>query len=289
MPNDDTDLIQLEYTPKAATVHNATEFQEGRGIHHAVIIQPSVYGYDNSALIDALRFFKGQYRGVAVVDPDNVTDEALRELHDVGVRGLRLNFINGATDEEILAAVEKIATVAEKFDWAIELWGPLQAYVVLHEYIMNSNLRFVADHFAQTRVGSWTNNTANTKDPYRTKGFSEMVDLVKNKRLFVKLSGPYRNSKEAPLYEDMRVVAETIIFNGPEMVVYGSDWPHTGSKEGNEAAGGRLLPQNYLSINDAAVTEVLRDWLGDEKQWYRTMVDNPIRLWGAFEDDLEEN
>lgn len=217
-----------------------------------------------------------------------MTDGELDELNDAGVRGLRLNYGNdGVPAEEILEIIKNNAKIAEKYDWALEIWVPLSAFVTLHDYIKESKLRFVVDHFAHAQTGSKTNNTLNTLDPYRSKGFPEVIDLVRSKRLFVKLSAPYQNSKDAPLYEDMRVIAETLIANGPDMVVYGSDWPHTGSKEGNAVSGGRLKPQNYRNINDAALLEVLRDWLGDEKQFYRTMVDNPLRLWTS-ESDVKE-
>ena len=246
-----------------------------------------MYGTNNSALLDALRFFKGRYYGVAAIDPEHITDDELQELHDAGVRGLRVNFGSNGENEEIADAVKKHAIVAEKFDWVLDLWVPLSAFVALHDYIRDSKVRFVAAHYAHAQVGSKTNQTADTRDPYRSKGFSEVIDLVRSKRLFVKLSAPYQNSNSAPLYEDMRVVAETLIINGPDMVVYGSDWPHTGAKEGNAASGGRLIPQNYRDVNDAALLEILRDWLGHSKQFYRTMVDNPRRLWSIFDDNQE--
>jgi predicted TIM-barrel fold metal-dependent hydrolase len=103
--------------------------------------------------------------------------------------------------------------------------------------------------------------------------------LVQRKLLFVKLSAPYRNSKLEPLYEDMRVVAETIMINGPEMVVYGSDWPHTASREGNTAAGGTLSPQEFRKIDDDGLISQMIQWAGSEQQGQRLFVDNPKRLW----------
>lgn len=40
-----------EYTPKPARKFNASAYESERGIAHPVIVQPSVYGFDNSALI----------------------------------------------------------------------------------------------------------------------------------------------------------------------------------------------------------------------------------------------
>ncbi|CAG9936257.1 unnamed protein product [Clonostachys rosea f. rosea IK726] len=267
-----------DYTPKPATVANATEFQTARGVNHAVIVLPSVYGTNNSVLVDALRQFKGKYRGVAVVDPDSVTEEELNELHEAGVRGLRVN-LNNNTDEDIIEEVKKNAAIAKARNWVVQLWIPLKTYVGLHSIIPELGVTFVADHFAHAEVGSKTNKTVNTIDPHKSAGFPEVIDLVQRKLLFVKLSAPYQNSKATPLYEDMRVVAESLITAGPDMVVYGSDWPHTSSKEGNAAVGGRLNPQEYRNINDAALVEIVKDWAGSAAQVHRIFVDNPRRLW----------
>lgn len=55
----------------------------------------------------------------------------------------------------------------------------------------------------------------------------------------------------------MNIVARELIDHGPDTVVYGSDWPHTASKESNAAAGGRLVPQDYRSVDDAGILDNL--------------------------------
>lgn len=275
---------QADYTPKPATVDNCTEFQEGRGIKHAVVVLPSVYGTNNSVLLDALRYFDGQYRGIAVVDVETITDDELDELHDAGVRGLRINLESSNDTEKIISNVNAYVAIAKPRDWVVQLWVPLSAMVDLHPIIQSAGVTFVADHFAHAQVGSKTNNSVNTFDPYKSAGFPEVVDLVQRKLLFVKISAPYRNSKQDPLYEDMRVVAQTLIAAGPDMVVYGSDWPHVASEEGN-GPGGPLVPSNYRDINDAALVEITKEWAGSEAQIQRLFVDNPRRLWQWYSED----
>ncbi|KAI1865930.1 uncharacterized protein JN550_008188 [Neoarthrinium moseri] len=267
------------YTPKAATRYNASDFEVSRGIAHAVIVLPSVYGINNSILLDALDYFKGTYRGVCVVDPGSVSNETLSLYHEKGVRGVRVNFGDDGTNDEIVEAVRKNAEVARAQNWVLQLYIPLKAFVALHDVIPGLGVRVVTDHFGHAMVGSRTNNTADTVDPYQIEGFTEMVDLLRRRLLFVKISAPYLNSLKGPLYEDMRVVAETIMVNGPEMVVYGSDWPHTANAEGNAVAGGRLVPQAYRSINDAAIVEEFKNWAATDQQIQRLFVDNPRRLW----------
>lgn len=241
---------------------------------------PSFYGTDNSILLDGLDYFNGSCIGVAVVDPDSVSNETLALYHDKGVRGVRVNFGDDGTDEEIVEAVVKNARVAKINNWVVQVWIPLRSFVALYDVIPSLGVRVVTDHFGHAEVGSRTNKTLDTVDPYQITGFTEMIDLVRRRLLFVKISAPYQNSLQQPLYEDMRVVAETIMLNGPEMVVYGSDWPHTGRKEGNAAVGGRLGVQNFRDVNDAAIVEEYKNWAATDAQIQRLFVDNPRRLWG---------
>ena len=180
--------------------------------------------------------------------------------------------------------VKKHAAIARIHGWTVEIWVPVSAFTALHSVIPELGVMVVADHFAHSDVGSKTNNPMNTIDPYKTPGFREVVDLIQRKILFVKLTAPYRTSNQGPLYEDMRVAAEIFINAGPEMVVYGSDWPHTASEEGNDGAGGRLVPQDYRVVDVPALAEIVKDWAGSEAQIQRIFVDNPRRLWQWYED-----
>jgi predicted TIM-barrel fold metal-dependent hydrolase len=270
----------IDYTPKPATREDASAFLSHHGITRSVIVLPSVYGIDNRVLIDALEYIHGSARGVAVIDPDNITDDTLEEFHQAGVRGVRVNYGNQGTDEEIIESVEKNAAIARKHDWLLQIWVPLRSFRALHKLIPTLGIRVVADHFAHAEVGSRTGNHTDTTDPYQKPGFKEVIDLVQRKLLWVKLSAPYQNSKDAPLYKDMNVIAQELLSHGPDMVVYGSDWPHTSSKEGNAAAGGRLFPQDYRVIDDAKILAQYQEWCKTSEHLQNLFVDNPRRLWG---------
>ncbi|KAF2170301.1 hypothetical protein M409DRAFT_19903 [Zasmidium cellare ATCC 36951] len=266
------------YTPKSATREQAAALEAGCGIAHTVVVLPSVYGTDNSVLLDALKYFNGTARGVCVVDPDSVSNDTLARYHEAGVRGVRVNFGANGKDSDIVEAVKKNAAVARRHDWVLELWIPLKAFKALHSTIPDLGVRVMADHFAHAEVGSRVNNTLDTIDPYHMEGFSEAIDLISRKLLFVTLSAPYQCSNDAPLYQDMRVVAQTLMINGPEMVVYASGWPHTVGQSGNSAAG-RLVPQDFLKVNDFALIDLYKEWAGSPAQVHRLFVDNPRRLW----------
>lgn len=249
------------------------------GIKHFVIVLPSIYGIDNRVLLDALAYFNGSARGVCVVDPNTITSSTLVRYHAAGVRGVRLSMKEDGTNEDIVRQVRKFGAVAKVHEWVLQLRVPLKAFVALKDVIPTLGVRVVVDHFGYPQVGSKTNNTRDTIDPYRKTGFPEMLDLVRRKLLFVKISGPYLNSNLSPYYEDMRIVTQALMINGPDMVVYGSDWPHTANKEGNAAVGGRLNPADFKKIDDKAIVRMYREWSGSEAQFQRLFVDNPRRLW----------
>lgn len=218
-----------------------------------------------------------------MIDPDTVSDEELDEMHTLGVRGVRV-FTSEKDENKVVQLVEANAAIAASRGWVVQLWLPLNFMTVLHDIIPTLNCTFVFDHYGHLEVGSKTNNTMNTIDPYRTPGFTELIDLVQRKIMFVKISAPYQNSKQSPLYTDMRVVADIFINAGPDMVVYGSDWPHTSSKEGN-GPGGPLIPSDYRDINDTALVEITKEWAGSTAQVQRMFVDNPRRLWQWYTED----
>ena len=169
--------------------------------------------------MDSLRYFKGQYRGVAVVDAESITEYALDELHEAGVRGLRVNMGTSNNTDKIIATVKSYIDIAKRREWVVQLWVPLEAMVALHPVIENSGVTFVLDDFGHTEVGSKTKNKANTIDPYKSTGFHQVVDLMQRRLAFAKISAPFQNSKEEPFYEDMSVVAQSLMSAGPDMVV----------------------------------------------------------------------
>jgi transcriptional regulator with XRE-family HTH domain len=66
---------------------------DAHDVTHALLVQPSCYGVDNAAMIDAMTRFPGRFKAIAVVSPD-VTDRELTVLADRGVVGVRFNLVS---------------------------------------------------------------------------------------------------------------------------------------------------------------------------------------------------
>mgnify|MGYP003349677139 CR=1 FL=1 len=75
------------YIPPDATPHDYARMLTTIGCQRAVLVQPSVYGSDNTVMLDAMRVAGGKFRGVAVVEND-VADSELATLNAAGVRGV---------------------------------------------------------------------------------------------------------------------------------------------------------------------------------------------------------
>ena len=63
------------------------------GIERVVMTQPSIYGTDNSAMLDAVARIPDRARAIVAVAGD-VSDGELESLHASGARGIRLNLDN---------------------------------------------------------------------------------------------------------------------------------------------------------------------------------------------------
>ena len=63
------------------------------GVQRAVLVQPSVYGSDNTVMLEAMKAAGSALRGVAVVEND-VSDAKLKMLNAAGVRGVRVNIVD---------------------------------------------------------------------------------------------------------------------------------------------------------------------------------------------------
>jgi polyphosphate glucokinase len=78
------------YTPPPATPGELLTLQNALHLSRVVIVQPSVYGADNSCTLEGIRRLGPERgRGVAVIDA-KTTDTELKEMHAAGIRGVRV-------------------------------------------------------------------------------------------------------------------------------------------------------------------------------------------------------
>lgn len=255
------------YTPAAAPTTDAIPFHRALGTSRTVLVQPSVYGTDNSCMLDALRELGAGTRAVAVID-DRTADNALDSLHRAGVRGIRINLETvGQTDPNVgRARLQAALSRLKGRGWHVQVFTRPSVIERLEDLVRGSDVPVVFDHFGGTPAAG------GVEQP----GFQALVRLVAAGRAYVKISGAYRVSTQAPDYADVAPLARALISANADRIVWGTDWPHVDSTPGR--ARTEVAP--HLKIDDGRLLNQLAVWAPDAAVRRKILVDNPARLYG---------
>ncbi|RYC93097.1 hypothetical protein BFJ63_vAg4232 [Fusarium oxysporum f. sp. narcissi] len=215
-----------KYRPTSHTLDQALAFETGVGLRNIVLVQPSIYGLDNSCLLDGLRALGTERgRGVVAIDPEVVNEEELRSWHGLGVRGVRLNILSNelAIDAaELERQLMLYADAVRPLGWVVQVYVPMDMVTLLEPIIPKLNVKFCIDHLGQPPLNKYAG-----ADPYDIPGFTSLINLLKNGQTYVKLSAAYRMST-LPDYSDLNPIAKEVIrVAGKTHVVFATDWPHT--------------------------------------------------------------
>jgi predicted TIM-barrel fold metal-dependent hydrolase len=255
------------YTPEPASVAEMRKLHAALHTTRVVIVQPSVYGTDNACTLDAIRQLAPHARGVAVID-ERTSDAALDEMHQAGIRGIRINLATvGQNDPEVgrrrlTAAIARVRTRG----WHIQMYTQLPVISALRNEVTDSPVPIVFDHFGGAQAGGGLSQP----------GFEVLLDLVRRGRVYVKVSAPYRGSASAPDYADMAPLAKALIAANLRRILWGTDWPHPDTTPGRPPTEISPLRQ----IDDGRVMNQLAVWAPDPKARKTILVDNPVALYG---------
>jgi predicted TIM-barrel fold metal-dependent hydrolase len=257
------------YTPELASPEEMSALHKALHIERVVIVTPSIYGPDNSATLFGMKARGATARGVAVID-DKTSEADLDAMQQAGFRGIRLNLATGGVSDpnvgraRFSAAVERMKARG----WHVQLYTTLPMITAIKELVLASPVPAVFDHFggADAALG--------VEQP----GFSDLVDLVKSGKAYVKISGAYRASKLAPDYPDAAPLAKALIAANPDFIVWGTDWPHPNSVTPPGKQISDVTP--LFQIDDGRLLNQLPVWAPDAGVRKKILVDNPARLYG---------
>ena len=241
------------YTPPEASLESYQQLHQDLGIERAVIVQPSVHGLDNRVTIDAIERYGSGARGVVVID-ESVNQEKLEHFDGVGVRGVRVNLLfRGGID---FSNIEKLVEKILPFNWHLQLLIDVSTLLDSLHHLEKLPLDLVFDHMGHMATDKGLNH----------EGFQALIQLLSERKAWVKVSGNYRISSEGPPYADAIPFAQALIAAAPDRVVWGSDWPH---------------PSLYSHMpNDGDLLNSLMDFAPDPDIRNRILVDNPATLYG---------
>jgi predicted TIM-barrel fold metal-dependent hydrolase len=237
------------YTPQILTIADWQLYAEAAGIARGVLVQPSVYGLDNSVMLRAIAGDPQRLRGIAVVAPD-ISAEALRELDAAGVRGIRINTRNkaGVALEAVGELLDKVAPLG----WSVQfqLRAEQLADVAALE---RGETPLVLDHLAFIRFGEA--DTSAQLDALR--------HLLDRPNIYTKISAPYRLTASAD-YADVGAAITALAASHPHRLLWGSDWPHTELWD--------KMPE------DGDLLSAYETWLPDAQVRQQVFVDTPALL-----------
>ncbi len=257
------------YTPEPASPEEMAALHKALHIERVVIVTPSVYGTDNSATLFGIKARGDTARGVAVID-DKTSESELDKMQQEGFRGIRLNLATGGINDPNVARSRFTAAVdrMKARGWHVQLYTSLAVISAIKDLVAAAPVPVVFDHFggAQAALG------------VAQPGFSDMVELVKSGKAYVKISGGYRASRLAPDYQDVVPLAQALIAANADRIVWGTDWPHPDSVTAPGKKPTDLTP--LYQIDDGRLFNQLPVWAPDAAIRKKILVDNPAQLYG---------
>jgi predicted TIM-barrel fold metal-dependent hydrolase len=241
------------YTPPPVTLDNYLAMLRATGFARGVMVQTGLYGTDNSFIVDALKAHPKTLRAIALID-ENVTDRALRDMAEAGVRGFRVN--RTAKTGLAFDVARRLAARVKELGWHVQFLLNIEDHPDIDTFLGAFPTEVVIDHMGRP-------------DPAKgiaAPGFQALIRLLKSGRGWAKLSAPYRTSREAPPYRDITPFARALVAAAPDRLVWGSDWPH-------------VLLETTMPRDEDLVDQIA-EWVPDEAVRKRILVDNPERLYG---------
>jgi len=177
----------------------------------------------------------------------------LKKLHEQGFRGARFNFVQHLGGGPALADVMRLSTKLSALGWHLQLHLEPSMIVKVAPELKFSPVPVVIDHMGRIDASSGLDHP----------GFKHLLKLMEDKRMWVKVSGLERASRQGAPYADAVPFARKLVAEFGDRVVWGSDWPHP----------------NLDSIpDDGALVDLIGEF-ADEKQRQALLVDNPLKLY----------
>ncbi len=247
------------YTPVDSLLPDYQHMLATLGVERAVLVQGSIYGTDNTVLLEALKTGGRRFRGVAVVAPD-IGERELHDLHEAGIRGVRANIVDTKENKGVLP-LETLLPLARRIrplGWHVEFLLHVDEFPDLDRRLEDFPVDVSFGHLGYMR----------TDKPMTTPGFQALLRVMKSGKAWVKLTGPYRISGQPHPHADTNAFAHALIAANADRVIWGTDWPHV------------MLNWKIPMPNDGDIADLLSAWVPDPAIRRRVLVDNPGQLYG---------
>ncbi len=246
---------ERKYTPCNAGKEKLFELRDHLGFTRNVIVQATCHGKDNRAMMDACRASGGLARGVASVGAD-ITKEELSDMHEAGVRGVRVNFVKRLVDATPKSVFLEIAAKIQDFGWSTVVYFEAQDLEDLEPFLQELPGIIVIDHMGRPNV----------KNGVEHIDFKRFISLMENNpSIWSKVTCPERLTIAGPPYDDVVPFYQAIVDRFEDRVLWGTDWPHPNMKS--------HMP------DDGALVDYIPRIARTVQQQEKLLVTNPMRLY----------
>jgi predicted TIM-barrel fold metal-dependent hydrolase len=238
------------YTPQILTLADWQHLAVALGIDCGVLVQPSVYGFDNSVLLEALAAGPRHLRGVVVLPPETPLDE-LKRLDHLGVRGVRINTRNKGGLP--FGAVADFAADLGDLGWTLQFQVHAEQLPAITTLAPTLATPVVIDHLGFIPLGT----------PETENHVANLQRLLDTGRAYVKLSAPYRLATGTD-HSAFAQIAARLVQSHPQRLLWATDWPHT---------------ELWADMpDDAELIDEALGWLNTDTVRQAVFVDNPQSL-----------
>lgn len=254
------------FTPGEATISHLKSHLRKIDASQVVLIQPSVYGEDNSCLLRALNELGTIAKGVAVIS-EQTNPEEIAVLQAAGVCSARINLVVDHVEDSRLA-LNKLMAIEQRIPshWHVQLHVSQVVLGALANHISQSNRLYVLDHMGLPDVALGPEATH----------WLQLLELLKSGCLYMKLSAPYLYSRIPDSYADLLPFLESLMDTRPDRLVWGSNWPHTQGTSRNNGYGFESI-EPFRDMDDLTWLNTCKKWLGTDCQ--SVLADNANKLY----------
>ena len=242
------------YTPVDAPKEELFAMHEFLGIDRGVVVQSTAHGYDHRAAAGLIADKKGRYVGVALLPVDVPMDEVKR-LDAEGFRGVRFNYMQHLGTPPPIENVIKFCAKLASVGWHLQIHTESGFIDRLAPSLKLSPVPVVIDHMGRIDAGLEMDQA-----PFRG-----LLKLLEDKKIWVKVSGVERASREGEPYSDAIPYARRLVSDFGDRVLWGTDWPHPNLK---------AIP------DDGILVDLIAQMASTDAQRQALLVDNPQRFYG---------
>jgi 2-pyrone-4,6-dicarboxylate lactonase len=190
------------------------------------------------------------------VTPD-VSAGELAEMHEIGVRGVRFNYVRRLVDPEPDAYYHRIVEKIAPLGWHVVVYFEAADLDERWDFFTALETRVVVDHMGRPDVSKDVNGP----------DFARFLRLLReHENFWTKVTCPERMSITGPPnFDDTVPFARRVIDEFPDRVLWGTDWPHP-----------NLI--GYMP-DDGKIVDFIPRIAPDPEVQHRLLVDNPTRLY----------